>query len=1228
MQKHNVRTDHVIRPLIDLRHHSAVVFDLDTVVDTTPTRDSVQPIESTVALARRLRHDGAETVVFSASGDTADVLEAAGIADVFPVRVDEVAPLHTTNLLGVHPPDAVLVTADRQAAAQGRREGFALVIAVARNDCSDGLHHPDADVVVRDPSDIELRADDRRLSAVPDAITARNDLNVLLRVRRPTVVLSFDGTLSEPVPDPADAALVDGAAGALSRLAAEVPVAVISRRELSDLRARVGIPEIWYAGSEGLELAGPDGRQYENPVARTAALALDRVTPALRTRLQRVPGVSIERKPFAVVVHCPQAAAECIDEIGAAVSEISGQEQSLRVVGGPEMIELRPDLDWDRGRALHWILECIIGSETLLPIYVGDALVDEDGFDAVSDSGTGIVVRNDMEGDRRSAAQFAVDGPAQVCRLLERLADLLDRDPVSATRAGGWVLFFDGYDPATEKLREALCTVGNGFFATRGCAPESRAGRVHYPGTYIAGIYNRLVDERSGMTVTNESLVNAPNWLPTTFRIDGGAWFDVDSVDLLEYRQYLNLRRAVLTRRIRFRDDSGRTTTIVQRRFAAMHLPHICALQTTIVAEDWSGTIEFRSTLDGSVENTLVDRYRELSADHLDRVHAAELSPDSVVLTVQTNQSRIPVAMAAQTTAWSDGERRDTRYRLYDDGESIGHEITFDLERADSAVVEKVVTVWTGRDHATSDPAEAAARSLSGLGRFEHILDGHVLAWEHLWDRVGIDLAEHEDDARVVRFHLLHLLQTVSRHTTDLDVGVPPRGLHGEAYRGHIFWDELFVFPVLNLRVPSLTRSLLRYRYRRLPEARRAARAAGYPGAMFPWQSGSDGREESQQLHLNPQSGRWLPDPSWRQHHIGIAIAYNVWQYYQVTGDAEFLTDFGIEMLVEIARFFAGLATYDRMQARYVIRGVMGPDEFHSGYPDAPYDGIDNNAYTNVMAVWVILRAIEALDAVPATNRTELVESLNLSAQELSRWADVGSRMFVPFHDGVISQFEGYDNLEELDWEGYRERYDDIQRLDRILEAEGDDVNRYRASKQADVLMLFYLLSADELRALFERLGYRLEHEAIPRTIDYYLTRTSHGSTLSAVVHSWVLARANRDRAMHYFEQVLESDVVDIQGGTTAEGIHLAAMAGSIDLLQRCFTGLETRGDRLVLGPQWPESLGALEFPIWYRGHRLWLAVSGRQVEVSAEAGNQRPIEIMCRDQVVELQPGCTVRLS
>ncbi|WFR74634.1 hypothetical protein P9209_18560 [Prescottella defluvii] len=172
--------------------------------------------------------------------------------------------------------------------------------------------------------------------------------------------------------------------------------------------------------------------------------------------------------------------------------------------------------------------------------------------------------------------------------------------------------------------------------------------------------------------------------------------------------------------------------------------------------------------------------------------------------------------------------------------------------------------------------------------------------------------------------HIFHVLQTLSPHTADLDVGVPARGLHGEAYRGHVFWDDLFVFPLLNMRLPELTRALLLYRYRRLPHARRSAAAQGLRGALIPWQSGSDGREETPRVFFNPRSGRWMPDHSRRQYHVNLAVAYNVWHYWEATADLGFLAAFGAELLVENARFWASLAVYDPATDRFDIRGVTG----------------------------------------------------------------------------------------------------------------------------------------------------------------------------------------------------------------------------------------------------------------------------------------------------------------
>jgi trehalose/maltose hydrolase-like predicted phosphorylase len=230
------------------------------------------------------------------------------------------------------------------------------------------------------------------------------------------------------------------------------------------------------------------------------------------------------------------------------------------------------------------------------------------------------------------------------------------------------------------------------------------------------------------------------------------------------------------------------------------------------------------------------------------------------------------------------------------------------------------------------------------------------------------------------------------------------------------------------------------------------------------------------------------------------------------------------------------------------------------------------------------------------------------------------------WHDeGILSQFEGYERLEEFPWADYTARYGDISRLDRILEAEGESPNRYRLAKQADVLMLFYVLSADELGQIIGRLGYRYEPRLIPGNIDYYLRRTSHGSTLSKVVHAWLLARRDRRRAWDYFLQALDSDVADAQGGTAREGIHLGAMAGTVDLLQRAFTGIETRDRKLWLDPCLPDDLHSLAFRLNYREHHgVEVTVTQDRLVIGGRRRAQGPLLLRVRGRDYRVDPGAT----
>ncbi|WP_051301435.1 glycoside hydrolase family 65 protein [Actinomadura rifamycini] len=786
-----------------------------------------------------------------------------------------------------------------------------------------------------------------------------------------------------------------------------------------------------------------------------------------------------------------------------------------------------------------------------------------------------------------------------------------------------WTLVYEGFDAADEGLREALCTLGNGYFATRGAAPESAADGVHYPGTYAAGCYDRLTTEIGGHRADNADLVNLPNWLPLTFRAAGGDRFDIDRAarrgGLLEYRQELDLHRGVLTRLFRWR-DGDRRFRVAQRRIVSMADPHLAALETTIVPENWSGTLEVRSAVDGRVVNAGVARYRGLRGDHLvcDPPHPHD-DADTDVVTATTRSSRIGIAVAARTRASCPSTPSTHAER-----DHVVRTVRVDAREGVPVTIEKVAAVFTSRDRALEDHGEAAREHVRLAPGFDELLEQHTRAWARLWRRCRLSVDDTEVQ-RILNLHVFHLLQTVSEHTVDLDVGVPARGLHGEAYRGHVFWDELFILPFLSTRFPEIARALLMYRWRRLPAARRNAAAAGHRGALFPWQSAADGREETQTLHLNPRSGRWLPDHSHLQRHAGLAVAHNAWRFYESTGDLEFLAEYGAEMMLEVARFFTGIASYDRSRDRYDIRGVMGPDEYHDGYPDREEPGVDNNAYTNILAAWVLRRALDALTLLPENRQAELREGLALTHAETARFEDVATKLRVPFHDGVISQFEGYGDLGELDWDRYRARYADIRRLDRILEAEGDTPNRYKASKQADVLMLFYLLAPHEFDDVLLQLGYDPDPGLPERTINYYLGRTCDGSTLSMLVRAWILARTDGDLGWRAFLDALRSDIGDSQHGTTAEGVHLGAMAGTVDLVQRCFAGISTRGETLQLSPRLPPALSRLRVGLRYRGHwGIDLSLRPDRLHVALRPGGARPITIVHGTEEIVVEPGAS----
>ncbi|HCE12199.1 MAG TPA: glycoside hydrolase family 65 protein, partial [Enterococcus sp.] len=452
-----------------------------------------------------------------------------------------------------------------------------------------------------------------------------------------------------------------------------------------------------------------------------------------------------------------------------------------------------------------------------------------------------------------------------------------------------------------------------------------------------------------------------------------------------------------------------------------------------------------------------------------------------------------------------------------------------------------------------------------------------------------------------------------------LDASITARGLHGEAYRGHIFWDELFILPFYIVHFPDTAKEILRYRYRRLAAAKTDAKKAGYQGAMFPWQSGLDGSEQSQELHLNPISGEWKEDHSRLQRHVSLAIAYNVWQYWHNTKDKQFMADYGLELMLEIAHFWQSAATWDQEAQRYFIDKVMGPDEFHENYPNSEIGGLKNNAYTNMMVVW-LFEEIDHLQAEIDTDIfTGILQKTELTPADLNTMADIRTKLGLEIDaDGIIAQFEGYFQLEDLDWDHYKKTYGNIYRMDRILNAEGKSADSYKVAKQADSLMIFYNFSKQQVNQILTDLDYELPSDYVEKNLNYYLQRTSHGSTLSRIVHAQLAAMVDdQELAWSLYQEALSSDYRDIQGGTTAEGIHAGVMAATLFIPLTTFAGIDLRERLVQIAPNLPKAWASLAFSLHIRGVHYQINVTHETLTITVD----QPETILVKGKEYQLSP-------
>ncbi len=427
--------------------------------------------------------------------------------------------------------------------------------------------------------------------------------------------------------------------------------------------------------------------------------------------------------------------------------------------------------------------DIFVTAAQMLGLEAGQCMVVEDAISGVQAGKTGnfglvLGIAREVEGEllKRFGADIVVRDLAEID--IEDISrwfrqDLLDE---------GWRLSYRGFDPGEEKLRETLCTVGNGYLGTRGCFQGESASYNFYPGTYIAGVYNKIPTNLHGRDLYNNDFVNCPNWLPVEFRIGKGEYESPLKMELLHYGQELDMREAVMSWTIVCKDSLGRITRVHSRHLASMADPHICAIRFDITPCNYSEPVTVRASIDGNVINDGVARYRELNSRHLAGVAAgAAISPmkeaeRGVYLHMRTNASDYDIVMCAKTKLRENGKVLENEKQIVQDEWKIGEEVTFFADENTTYSLEKIVSVFTSLDQGIEDPKAEAQKVLDGVMSFKAVLAPHARAWGRLWDKVDIRINGDRFAQKVLRLHCYHLLVTASPHNVHLDVGMPARG--------------------------------------------------------------------------------------------------------------------------------------------------------------------------------------------------------------------------------------------------------------------------------------------------------------------------------------------------------------------------------------------------------------------------------------------------------------------
>ena len=735
-----------------------------------------------------------------------------------------------------------------------------------------------------------------------------------------------------------------------------------------------------------------------------------------------------------------------------------------------------------------------------------------------------------------------------------------------------WIVSETQFKVKYQKKCEAIFCLGNGHLGIRSATEESYLGQVR--NTFISGTFNKFGENE----VTE--LPNAADMIAIDIYIDGEL-FSLEKGIASDYERTLNLKTGELKRHFTWTNKQGKTFNFLFKRFVSFHDLHLFATKVEITSVDCDADIEIYSGINGQVTNSGSQHFLEGEKRIFDNRYIQMLQ--------KTTESNITFVHNTVHNLSVDEKNDEFTYRFDMDRRKVGIYYEGSVLSNQTLLIEKISNIYTTRDKDMEEKSlkeikDISLKNIKDCSRagYDVLRNAGSEEWKKIWDTIDIKIDSNDDyNQLAVRFAQYHILSMTPMH--DNRCGIGAKGLSGEGYKGHSFWDtEIFILPFFTFTMPEVAKSLLEYRYNMLEGAHAKAKENGYRGAMYPWESAwiKDGEVTPVWGGADIVTGK--PTKIWSgfiEQHVTSDIAFAVWQYYQITGDEEFINKYGYEILFDTAIFWASRLEWNKDKNEYHINNVVGPDEFQ--------EHVNNDAFTNYMAHWCMEKAVNYYRILKKNNPQTfagLNKKLNLD-KEIDIIEDKINKIYLqlPNKDGLIPQDDTYLSKKNIDLTKYKNQknvgsiskdYNPKQR------------NKIQVSKQASVVMLVYLLE------------YKFNNKIKQSNFDYYEPRTLHDSSLSLAIHSILASDVDKpDLAYKMFRKATEIDLSKNMK-TSDSGIHAASFGGIWQAVICGFCGVRMVQGKLRINPKLPKQINSITFPLLWKGNKLEIKVTNKEIKI------------------------------